>query len=129
MRVYPLLLCLKIWPAQDGGDPAVAASPRDIVYTLPADEAAAGAAPRQLAQTELRCARGGTCACRARWRVCGGAHVLAGPSGRVMSALLHHRARLHALLTYQRWRPFVTRGRALRARVHHHPDKRVLHYL
>jgi hypothetical protein len=35
----------------------VAASPRDIVYTLPADEATSGAAPRVLAQTELRYAR------------------------------------------------------------------------
>jgi hypothetical protein len=33
----------------------VEVSPRDIVYTLPADEAAAGAAPRQLATTDLRC--------------------------------------------------------------------------
>ncbi len=99
-KVQPLLLFPKLWPAQDGGDPAVAASPRDIVYTLAADEAAAGAAPRQLAQTELRCARGRTCACWARWRVCGGARVLAVPSGCVMSPLLHHRACLHARLTY-----------------------------
>lgn len=35
--------------AQDGGDPAVAASPRDIVYCLGADEAAAGAEPRAIA--------------------------------------------------------------------------------
>ena len=41
---------------QDGGDPAVDASPRDIVYTMPADQAANGAGARQLAQTNLRCA-------------------------------------------------------------------------
>ncbi|KAK9835947.1 hypothetical protein WJX81_000393 [Elliptochloris bilobata] len=41
--------------AQDGGDPAVAANPRDIVFALPADEAASGAQPRVMAQTELRC--------------------------------------------------------------------------
>lgn len=41
---------------QDGGDPAVEASPRDIVFTLPADEAAASpsAGPQVLAQTDLR---------------------------------------------------------------------------
>lgn len=42
--------------AQDGGDPAVAASPRDIVYTMAADEAAdPGTHPRQIAATDLRC--------------------------------------------------------------------------
>lgn len=35
--------------AQDGGDPAVAASPRDVVYCLGADEAAAGGEPRAIA--------------------------------------------------------------------------------
>jgi hypothetical protein len=40
---------------QDGGDPDVAVSPRDIVYTLPADQAAAGGQPQVLAQTDLRC--------------------------------------------------------------------------
>lgn len=51
-----LLPCL-----QDGGDPDVAVSPRDIVYTLNADEAAAAAAkgsdlePSVLATTDLRC--------------------------------------------------------------------------
>jgi hypothetical protein len=54
---------------QDGGDPAVEVSPRDIVYTLSADEAAAeasaaegngsshagGVQPRVLATTDLRC--------------------------------------------------------------------------
>ncbi|KAK9828809.1 hypothetical protein WJX72_002171 [[Myrmecia] bisecta] len=40
---------------QDGGDPAVEVSPRDIVYTLPAAEAAAGAPPRRFTQTDLRC--------------------------------------------------------------------------
>jgi hypothetical protein len=46
-----------VLPDQDGGDPAVEASPRDIVYTLPAAEAASNpsAEPRQLAQTDLRC--------------------------------------------------------------------------
>lgn len=49
---------------QDGGDPAVEVSPRDIVYTLDADVAAtaaaggdgeAAAAPQELARTDLRC--------------------------------------------------------------------------
>jgi hypothetical protein len=55
---------------QDGGDPAVECSPRDIVYTLCADDAAAAAAaarngnggegadmaePKVLATTDLRC--------------------------------------------------------------------------
>jgi hypothetical protein len=46
---------------QDGGDPDVAVSPRDIVYTLDASEAAAAAAkgvelaPEVLATTDLRC--------------------------------------------------------------------------
>lgn len=46
---------------QDGGDPDVAVSPRDIVYTLDASEAAAAAskgaelAPSMLATTDLRC--------------------------------------------------------------------------
>lgn len=46
---------------QDGGDPDLAVSPRDIVYTLDAAEAAAaaakgtGAAPSVLATTDLRC--------------------------------------------------------------------------
>ena len=41
---------------QDGGDPAVEASPRDIMYRLPAEEAEAGpsAQPHVLAQTDLR---------------------------------------------------------------------------
>lgn len=39
--------------SQDGGDPAVPAVPRDIVYTLDAGDA--GAAPRQLVSTNLRC--------------------------------------------------------------------------
>lgn len=62
-------------PSQDGGDPDVAVSPRDIVYTLDAHEAAAsaaasananaggdsssnggpGLAPSVLAGTDLRC--------------------------------------------------------------------------
>jgi hypothetical protein len=37
---------------QDGGDPAVEASPRDIMYTL--DAANAGTGPRKLAETDLR---------------------------------------------------------------------------
>lgn len=40
---------------QDGGDPAVAASPRDIVYVLDADEAGKGADPRPIAGTDMRC--------------------------------------------------------------------------
>ena len=46
-----------VLPDQDGGDPAVDASPRDVVYTLPAAEAASNpdAKPRKLAQTDLRC--------------------------------------------------------------------------
>jgi hypothetical protein len=51
-----------LWPfsmsssLQDDGDPAVEVSPRDIVYTLSADEVAsnANAAPRVLAQTDYR---------------------------------------------------------------------------
>eukprot|EP00798_Chlamydomonas_sp_ICE-L_P008109 gene8109-1355_t len=39
--------------AQDGGDAALEVSPRDIVYTLSADEPSA--APAKLAQTDLRC--------------------------------------------------------------------------
>ena len=40
---------------QDEGDPAVDVSPRDLVFTLPADEAASSSAtPRQLAATNLR---------------------------------------------------------------------------
>lgn len=39
---------------QDGGDPAVEASPRDIVYTMPADVAGDGTGPQKLAQTDLR---------------------------------------------------------------------------
>lgn len=48
-------------PLQDGGDPDVAVSPRDIVFTLDASEAAAAAAkgsdlePSVLATTDLRC--------------------------------------------------------------------------
>ena len=38
---------------QDGGDPAVEASPRDIMYTL--DAAHAEAKPEKLAETDLRC--------------------------------------------------------------------------
>ena len=42
--------------AQDGGDASVAASPRDIVYTLPASsKTVAEDPPRFLAQTDLRC--------------------------------------------------------------------------
>ncbi|BDA47831.1 probable glutamyl endopeptidase, chloroplastic [Coccomyxa sp. Obi] len=43
--------------AQDGGDPSVEVSPRDIMYRLPVDEvlADAGAEPHHLAQTDLRC--------------------------------------------------------------------------
>ncbi|KAG2482623.1 hypothetical protein HYH03_018465 [Edaphochlamys debaryana] len=43
--------------AQDGGDPAVEVSPRDVVYALTAEAAAASpdAAPRQIAATDLRC--------------------------------------------------------------------------
>ncbi|KAG2450262.1 hypothetical protein HYH02_004773 [Chlamydomonas schloesseri] len=43
--------------AQDGGDPAVEVSPRDVVFGLTADAAAAdpAAAPRRIAQTDLRC--------------------------------------------------------------------------
>lgn len=45
-----------VWTeAQDGGDPAVEVSPRDIVYTMPANVAANGTGPQQLAQTDLRC--------------------------------------------------------------------------
>lgn len=40
---------------QDGGDPAVEASPRDIVYTMPASVAGDGTGPQKLAQTDLRC--------------------------------------------------------------------------
>lgn len=41
---------------QDGGDPAVAASPRDIVYVLDADAASDPAtAPRAIAGTDMRC--------------------------------------------------------------------------
>ena len=40
------------WPNQDGGDPAVEASPRDIMYTL--DAANAAAEPKKLAETDLR---------------------------------------------------------------------------
>ena len=43
-----------LWCLQDGGDPAVDVSPRDIVYTLPADQASSGRGPQQLAQTDLR---------------------------------------------------------------------------
>ena len=39
---------------QDGGDPAVEVSPRDIVYSMPADGASNGTGPRQVAQTDLR---------------------------------------------------------------------------
>ena len=41
-----------LWPNQDGGDPAVEASPRDIMYTL--DAANAAAEPQKLAETDLR---------------------------------------------------------------------------
>lgn len=42
---------------QDGGDPAVEVSPRDVVFGLSAQAAAAdpAAAPRRIAQTDLRC--------------------------------------------------------------------------
>lgn len=39
---------------QDGGDGAVEVSPRDIVYTQPAEDAIAGKSPKQLATTDLR---------------------------------------------------------------------------
>ena len=41
---------------QDGGDPSVEASPRDIMYRLPADQVLADvdASPHHLAQTDLR---------------------------------------------------------------------------
>lgn len=43
-------------PAQDGGDAAVEASPRDIVYLMCADAASdASSQPRELASTDLRC--------------------------------------------------------------------------
>ncbi|KAG1675325.1 hypothetical protein FOA52_015999 [Chlamydomonas sp. UWO 241] len=46
--------------AQDGGDPGVEVSPRDIMYVLPADDCVAAAGgtpptPRILATTDLRC--------------------------------------------------------------------------
>lgn len=41
--------------AQDGGDPDVDVSPRDIIYTLDATEAEGGTAPRELARTDMRC--------------------------------------------------------------------------
>ncbi|GLC33333.1 hypothetical protein PLESTB_000344900 [Pleodorina starrii] len=43
--------------AQDGGDPAVEVSPRDVVLALAADDVAADPAvqPRQIAATDLRC--------------------------------------------------------------------------
>ena len=43
------LICVS---CQDGGDPAVEASPRDIMYTL--DAAHAEAEPEKLAETDLR---------------------------------------------------------------------------
>jgi len=57
----PLLLLLLLLPlalmSQDGGDPDVAVSPRDIVYTLDAAAAAGDSSlqPSQLASTDLRC--------------------------------------------------------------------------
>ena len=42
--------------AQDGGDPAVEVSPRDIVYSMQADGASNGTGPCQVAQTDLRSA-------------------------------------------------------------------------
>ncbi len=42
-------------PQQDGGDPEVEVSPRDIVYTLDAAVAAAGGEAEVLATTNLRC--------------------------------------------------------------------------
>lgn len=39
---------------QDGGDGTVKVSPRDIVYTLTAEDAAAGKSPTELASTDLR---------------------------------------------------------------------------
>ncbi|PNW80332.1 hypothetical protein CHLRE_07g313122v5 [Chlamydomonas reinhardtii] len=50
--------CEMYWmEAQDGGDPAVEVSPRDVVFGLSAQAAAAdpAAAPRRIAQTDLRC--------------------------------------------------------------------------
>lgn len=41
--------------AQDGGDPSVKVSPRDVVYCLDADEATTAAPKRIIAQTDLRC--------------------------------------------------------------------------
>lgn len=56
---YPQLLLVPPPPLQDGGDPAVEVSPRDIIYTLCADAASAangaGVAPRAIAKTDLRC--------------------------------------------------------------------------
>ncbi|KIY94927.1 hypothetical protein MNEG_13035 [Monoraphidium neglectum] len=41
--------------AQDGGDPDLEVSPRDIVFTLSAADAAAGGPPQELARTDMRC--------------------------------------------------------------------------
>jgi hypothetical protein len=52
--LFPLPLYCRRFP-QDDGDPAKEVSPRDIVYCLEADAAAAnGCAPRQIASTDLR---------------------------------------------------------------------------
>mgnify|MGYP001811344260 CR=1 len=69
---------------QDGGDPDVAVSPRDIVYTLDASEAAAAAAkgvelaPEVLATTDLRC--GGVSWCDGKLAACTGALNSSRPS-------------------------------------------------
>jgi hypothetical protein len=49
-RLPPALL-----PTQDGGDPGVEVSPRDVVFTLQAGAAHNGTPPAVLAQTDLRC--------------------------------------------------------------------------
>ncbi|GFR47310.1 hypothetical protein Agub_g8997, partial [Astrephomene gubernaculifera] len=41
--------------AQDGGDPELQVPPRDLVFALTADAAAAGEAPRRIGATDLRC--------------------------------------------------------------------------
>lgn len=80
---------------QDGGDPDVAASPRDIVYTLDASEAAAAVskgvelAPSVLATTDLRC--GGVSWCDGEG--CFGRHVRACEVHVVAAARSRARAR------------------------------------
>lgn len=57
---------------QDGGDPDVEVSPRDIVFTLTADAAAAGAPPLELARTDMRCGGVAWCDEGARVLACKG---------------------------------------------------------